>query len=138
MEVAFEKILVAIDGSETSKRLLDYVRPLSAINESEVLIYHVRQQAYSGLAIREVGPIPVITTDSAAKELVNAGIRAQSIEEEAYWGHTANSIVDAANRYSANLIVIGTRGLSRLPAAVLGSVAYKVLHLAKQPVLVIP
>lgn len=61
-----------------------------------------------------------------------------AVEEEAYWAHTADAIVKAADRYSAKAIVIGTKGRSRMTAVVLGSVAYKVLHLSRVPVLVIP
>ncbi len=60
------------------------------------------------------------------------------MEEEAFWKHTARTIVEAANRESASLIVMGSRGRSKLPALMLGSVAYEVLHLTNMPVLVVP
>jgi nucleotide-binding universal stress UspA family protein len=138
MGLTYEKVLVAIDGSESSTRILEHVRALAAIHQSEVIVYHVRQKAYSGASTIEVDPPPAVSTEHAVNELKGDGISARAIEENAYWGHTANAILDAAGRYSVKAIVIGTRGRSRLPAAVLGSVAYKVLHLSELPVLVIP
>jgi nucleotide-binding universal stress UspA family protein len=138
MAPTYEKVLVAIDGSEMSERVLEHVLLLAPIHDSEVIVYHVRQKAYAGTAILDVGPPPVVSPQEAAEELTRAGIRARYLEEDAYWGDTANAIVGAANREDAKVIMIGTRGLSKLPSVVLGSVAYKVLHLATQPVFVVP
>lgn len=49
----------------------------------------------------------------------------------------AEAIVEVASVRDADLIVVGSRGLSRLRAA-LGSVSYDVLHRADRPVLVVP
>jgi nucleotide-binding universal stress UspA family protein len=46
-------------------------------------------------------------------------------------------IVDAASRLDVGLIVMGTHGHRRLPRAILGSVAEKVVRLASVPVLTI-
>ena len=138
MEKTYDKVLVAIDGSETSTNVLEHARRLAGIHDSEVIVYHVRQKAYSGASTISIGSRPVITAQAAAEQLAEDGIRVRALEEDAQWAHTANSIIEAAERESADVIVIGSRGLSRLPAMLLGSVAYKVLHLANQPVLVIP
>jgi nucleotide-binding universal stress UspA family protein len=138
MSYVFDRVLVAIDGSEASHNVLAHAVALARINDSEVIVYHVRQKAYSGASTISVGPAEVISAQEAASELKGAGIRARALEEDAHWGHTADSIIDTANRESAKVIVIGSRGLSRLPALLLGSVAYKLLHLSTLPVLVIP
>jgi nucleotide-binding universal stress UspA family protein len=134
----YDTVLVAIDGTEDSSRILEHVGALAPIHRSEVIVFHVRQKAYSGAATVDVDPTPVISAQDAVAELRRAGVRARAVEEDAYWAHTADAIVEAAERYSASAIVMGTRGRSRMTAVVLGSVAYKVLHLSKQPVLVIP
>jgi nucleotide-binding universal stress UspA family protein len=134
----YDKVLVAIDGTESSSRVLEHVRVLAAIHDSEVIVFHVRQLAYSGASTLHVGPSVEISAEEAAANLVKAGIGARAVEEDAYWGHTADSIVQAADREQAKVIVIGTRGRGKTAAVLLGSVAYKVLHLAKQPVLAIP
>jgi nucleotide-binding universal stress UspA family protein len=130
MGSADQKVLVAIDGSEASERMLDHVHILAAIHDSEVIVYHVHPKAYSGAATIALDDVPVVSTDDAAKKLNEAGLTAHAVEEDAYWGHIANAIVDSAERYSVKAIVIGTHGRSRMSSVVLGSVAYKVLHLA--------
>lgn len=134
----YDKVLVAIDGTEDSNRILDHVAALAPIHDSEVIVFHVRQLAYSGAATLQVGPPEEITVEDATRRLGQAGIRARAVVEDAYWGQTADAIVEAAQGNGAKAIVIGTRGRSKAAAVVLGSVAYRVLHLANQPVLVIP
>jgi nucleotide-binding universal stress UspA family protein len=138
VKLTYDKVLVAIDGTETSNHLLDHVRALAPIHNSEVIVYHVHQKAYSGAATIDMDPLAVVSTDQAVKDLTDAGITARALEEDAQWAQTADFIVDAADRESVKVIVMGSRGRSRLTSILLGSVAYKVLHLAKQPVLVIP
>ena len=138
MTSRYDKVLVAIDGSESSKRILEHTRFLAATHDSEVVVFHVRQLAYSGMATLDVG-IPVeVSAEDAAANLRDQGISARALEEAAYWGTTADSIVEAANREQVKVIVIGTRGKGKTAAVLLGSVAYKILHLAELPVLVIP
>jgi nucleotide-binding universal stress UspA family protein len=50
----------------------------------------------------------------------------------------AHSIVDIADKSNADLIVAGTRGHSLVEGLLLGSVTQRLLHIAKQPVLVVP
>lgn len=47
-------------------------------------------------------------------------------------------ILDAADAYDAELIVLGTRGHSAAPAGLLGSVAYGVAFHSARPVLIVP
>jgi len=53
-------------------------------------------------------------------------------------GDPAATIAATAQRLAATEIVMGTRGMSALGHLGLGSVAYKVLHLARQPVTLVP
>jgi nucleotide-binding universal stress UspA family protein len=53
-------------------------------------------------------------------------------------GDPAAAIAAAALRLRAGEIVLGSRGLSALGHLGLGSVAYKVVHLARQPVTLVP
>jgi nucleotide-binding universal stress UspA family protein len=52
-------------------------------------------------------------------------------------GEPAATILDEATRLGVDEIIIGSRGLRPIGAALLGSVAYKVLHEAKIPVVVV-
>lgn len=52
-------------------------------------------------------------------------------------GDFADEIMDAADAYLADMIVVGSRGLGSLRGVVLGSVSQKVLHYARQAVLAV-
>ena len=52
-------------------------------------------------------------------------------------GQIAESIVDHTRRIGADMIVMGTRGMTALSNMVMGSVATRVLHLAHVPVVLI-
>ena len=53
-------------------------------------------------------------------------------------GGPAHGIDDIANRADADLIVVGTRGHTALSNLMLGSVAQRLLAIAKRPVFVVP
>jgi nucleotide-binding universal stress UspA family protein len=46
--------------------------------------------------------------------------------------------VDIADRTGGDLIVMGTRGHSSIAGIALGSVAQRLLHIAKRPTLAVP
>ena len=54
------------------------------------------------------------------------------------YGHPAEAILGAADRYHVDLIVMGTRGRGRLLEAVIGSVAHHVLRHAHTAVMIVP
>ena len=56
---------------------------------------------------------------------------------ETLYGHAAREIVEDADEHDVDAIVMGSRGRSDLEGLVLGSVAHKVLHLSKRPVLIV-
>ena len=67
-----------------------------------------------------------------------AGLKAQpEIAEVSYQG-TSHTILDVADEYDAELIVLGARGLSTFKSIVLGSVSHSVSQHAHLPVLVVP
>jgi nucleotide-binding universal stress UspA family protein len=86
MSARYDKVLVAIDGSESSGRILEHTRILAAIHESEVVVLHVRQLAYSGASTLDVGGPLEVSAEDAAADLREAGISARSLEEDAYLG----------------------------------------------------
>jgi nucleotide-binding universal stress UspA family protein len=53
-------------------------------------------------------------------------------------GEPAQRILEEAARLRASGIVIGSRGLNTVQSLLLGSVAYKVMHLSPVPVMVVP
>lgn len=54
------------------------------------------------------------------------------------WGIPKHSILKAVDKYEANLVVMGSRGLGALSRAILGSVSDYVLHHVNVPVIIVP
>ena len=66
----------------------------------------------------------------------SAGFAAEGLSERAV-GPIWKAVLDAAYRYDCAAIVVGSRGLTGISAA-LGSVSNPVVHQSRRPVLVVP
>ena len=71
---------------------------------------------------------------AVAKDLRDAGIQVEEVTRE---GYPATVIEEEAVRQEADLIVIGTRGLSGIKHLLLGSIAERVVQKAPCPVLTV-
>ncbi len=97
--------------------------------------------AMGGLELSTYAPMPA--PKSAIEHLGNAILdRADNVARDSgmqqvsrvlAYGNAAEEIVAQAENAKADLIVIGTRGLSDLKGLVMGSVSHKVIHLASCP-----
>lgn len=135
----FDRIVLAIDGSEPSHRAEETAATLAGLAGSEVIVLHVRELEPMGRA----GPISLERPSEAANlvtrvvaELQAHGVNARGQAFAAISGHIAPQIIETAKTENADLIVLGTRGLSDFTALLVGSVAHKVIHHAHCPVLV--
>jgi nucleotide-binding universal stress UspA family protein len=137
----FKTILWATDGSETAAQALPYVLELTENASAKLVIGHVRE-IYGG---RSAGyPVYADDTDIRAqvekqvKDLAETGVNATFVERNAMQGHTAKMIGEIAEEHGAELIVVGTRGHSRIGTLLIGSVTQELLHQHKAPVLAVP
>jgi nucleotide-binding universal stress UspA family protein len=103
------------------------------------------QDTLGGLEFSAMAPIPAprSATDFIGNTLLEEaeGIaRTNNIAEISrmlVYGTAADNIIDAARTAGADLIVIGTRGLSDLRGLVVGSVSHKVMQMADCPCLMV-
>jgi len=145
----FERIVAAIDtDTERAAQVIQAAQELAQAFHSEVLVAHVRQLERSGAMVTAgrpgaLPPAVSFETEETAQELVDtaigqlqqAGIRASGqIGPGA--GSTARELLDIAQRFGANLIVVGDRD-SRVTDVVLGGVSHRIVHLANCPVLLV-
>jgi nucleotide-binding universal stress UspA family protein len=137
----YEKILVAVDHSDVTPRVLEATRGLAALANGEVWVIHVREHETTGrkgpLTSRESTDEAGAKVTGAVEALSQAGIKAHGVIREAVFGHAAREIVDEAKEHGADTIVMGSRGRGDLAGLLLGSTAHKVIHLADRPVLVV-
>jgi nucleotide-binding universal stress UspA family protein len=136
------RLLVAIDGSEHSRRALDYAARRAKCMPCKIHLLHVEKPVMAW----EVGPVSSSEAVSEVREaeskvVLDAGAghfdQATEVERHAVTGEPAATILELATKLAVDEIIIGSRGLRPVGAALLGSVAYKVLHEAKVAVVVV-
>lgn len=137
-------ILVAVDGSTHAIAAVDWASDIAIKYTAKLVIVHVvtdaqllpvpdEVQQYAAAEHIHVGDV----IDSFAREVVHAAEqRARSygtpfVESIVEVGRPADVILARADRMRVELIVMGRRGLGRLPGLALGSVSSKVLELAE-------
>lgn len=131
----FERILLAVDGSDHSKKAAAAATEVARSSGGEVYVLHVHEE----------GVISPMETPSEATDLVNGvvdtlrrdGVKAEGEVATARSGQAAPEILDMAKALQSGLIVMGTRGLSDFSALLVGSMAHKILHHAECPVLLV-
>lgn len=136
----YKSLLVAVDHSEITERVLGAARELASLSHGDVRVLHLREREVlpkAGLVARESRDEAQAMVDAAVEELTAAGITACGEVRNTIFGYAAREIVDDAMEHDVGVIVMGSRGRGDLAGLVLGSTAHKVLHLADRPVLVI-
>ncbi|HZD78755.1 MAG TPA: universal stress protein [Actinomycetota bacterium] len=133
----FEKILLAVDGSEPSQRAVEVAAQEAIAHRAEVLVLHVCEQELTWAVEVEAPSEAAGLIDGVVADLKDRGVSARGDVLRAPLGQTPRVILNVARDESADLIVMGTRGLSDWGRLLMGSVAHKVVHLATCPVLVV-
>jgi nucleotide-binding universal stress UspA family protein len=136
------RILMAVDGSESSDRAVSHLLKKLAWYKDAIEIHLLNVQA--PLPERVARAVPGGQLDNYHRENGEAALAsARAIFDAAKVpyathigvGEPAHVIVGYAKERSIDQIVMGTRGLGTVTGMVLGSVTTKVLSLAEVPVL---
>jgi nucleotide-binding universal stress UspA family protein len=138
-----DRIVVGVDGSETSQRALAWAARESTVRQTPLTIVHTYSLAYlhefeyaaPALHPDMLEQAAHQTVDRALAGIDTTGLPAAAERVVANTGAAA-AILDAAG--DASLVVIGSRGMGDIKGFVLGSVSHQVTHHAPCPVVVIP
>jgi len=143
-------ILIAYDGSDDAKAAVARASKLMPGQPTTVLTVWQRfvdSMAHSGAGVPMMVDFDAVDdgTEKLAKEraeegaklATEAGLQAKA-ETAVVRTTVAEAIIDAAGTVDADAIVMGTRGLTGLKSAVLGSVSHHVLQHVDRPVIVVP
>lgn len=135
----FARILVAVDGSPESGKTIPVALDLAQKYGSTVTVIHVREhEKYEGSDVDLGPPIPAeALIEGVVARFREAGVDAKGVIRRVAPGRTHEQIVDVAKESAAELIVMGTRGMTELKSMLLGGVANKVVHHATCPVLLV-
>jgi nucleotide-binding universal stress UspA family protein len=142
---AVERILVPVDFSEHSKRALAYAKELAAAYQTRLQLLHVVEEVIHPAFYRASGPsILALKPDlrtTVEHELRNFLKEIKGPEAAADFyvieGRAAHAIVNFAESYHSDLVVISTHGLTGLVHMLHGSVTEKVVRTAPCPVLTV-
>jgi nucleotide-binding universal stress UspA family protein len=136
----FHTILLAVDGSDHSKKAISAAGQLAEVFHGEVIVCHVRERGapkFVDLVREETDGESGELADQVARELKDSGISARPDHRATVMGRVAGEILAAASDHNADIIVMGSRGLGEFAALMIGSVTHNVLHAATCPVLVV-
>jgi nucleotide-binding universal stress UspA family protein len=146
-ELPFRRILVPVDGSETSMSVIGSTEKFAQLYGSEILVLHVVPPYMptgallpgmeAAFPITRPEPLPSdedAITQKAAERFRHAGLKASRVTVE---GEPASEILDLSLNRGADLIAIGTHGRSGLGRWALGSVAERVLRSTEVPLLLV-
>ena len=144
-----KKILVATDASAASSRAVSFAARLSVQHEAEMLILNVIRDMQLPEELKAAPEFEDflnarddLMRKAADQILKNAKQKARkdgakNIQIAIGSGDPATSVAGFAKRRNVDLIVVGTRGLSKIKAASMGSVSRKLLDLTDVNCLVI-
>jgi nucleotide-binding universal stress UspA family protein len=156
---SFERILVAYDGTEMSKRALGYAAYISKISDSEIVIVNIVEANRDS---NNVLPVTInanlegkeeqidiagnqrgVLLDEPLREVVNemttackaAGVT-RKITYEMRRGNPADEIINLSNLTQFDLIVMGSRRIASMIGGI-GSTTRKVVTTIKTPLLIV-
>lgn len=135
----FKKIIVGIDFSDASTRAVNVAVALAKGLGAEVVLVHAiapgAEQADSGDMVESVRPgIERQLREICERYAAESGVK---MDWGVVDGAPADEIATFAERWQGDVIVVGTTGRSGLARALLGSVAERLLRIAKVPVMVV-
>ncbi|HMA87945.1 MAG TPA: universal stress protein [Burkholderiales bacterium] len=143
----YKRILVAVDGSDTSKRALREALQLAKDGKSALRVLHVLDlvtfstDTPSGFAAYEdalrVGGEQMLSDASDMAEKAGVACETKLLELEERGRRIAEEIARDAEAWRAELIVIGTHGRRGMSRLFLGSVAESLVRIARAPVLLV-
>lgn len=140
------KVLIAYDGSEPSKRALQYIIDFTSYLARPLEVHVVNVQNgpviygdyLTGAMVEQINDGLLAAAqrvlDEAGKLLTVANV---TFETHAAIGNVAEQIESAVRQLSCDTVVMGTRGLGSIGGLLLGSVANRVIHDVSVPVLLI-
>ncbi|MDP5274569.1 universal stress protein [Chengkuizengella axinellae] len=139
----FNKIMLAIDGSEHAQRAADKAIDLvKELSNASVTILHVVSKAPSRAKLLQSNfDVKSILKEEAHHILhsVEEKFKGKGVDYqfEVALGDASHEIVEYAEKKNYDLIIIGSRGLNALGEMLLGSVSHQVAHDAHCPVMIV-
>jgi len=149
----FKSVLVAVDGSDHSKRAVACAASIAGKFDAQLIVMHVMKHIGSDRVPKslkhlariehiEVSEADIlqstadgITTEARDLAETNGAIDIETIVET---GDPADRIVEYCNARNVDLVVMGRRGLGDVASLLLGSVSHKLAQRTSSACLTVP
>lgn len=135
-----EKVLLAVDHSDHSAKALEIASEMARKAGTEVRVLHVQELGWGF----RMGEIPLEEREEAEQvvaamleKLGASGVQASGVIRSALTSRIAGEIIEEARESGCSGIVMGSRGLSGIEGALVGSTTQRVLHHSSIPVVVV-
>jgi nucleotide-binding universal stress UspA family protein len=144
----YGRILVPIDGSPTADRGLDEAITLARLNGGSIRLLHVLDvlvfvtgfetgATYTNTVLPALRQHCDRILTAGRERVAAAGVPVETEVAECFARRPSDVIVEQADAWPADLIVLGTHGRRGVNRALLGSDAEQVLRIAPVPVLLV-
>lgn len=136
----FKKILVGVGGSEDATETVPVVAAVARAFDAEVLVLHMRERIVTSVATIEKETIPESFQfgEDVARRLVELGVNASSDIDSHRPENLAKFILDRADEFGADLIVIGSHHAHGLRDRMFGDIGKTLVHGSHCPLLLMP
>lgn len=144
----YQRILVPIDGSETSARGLSEAVGLARLTGAQMRLLHVVDELSFALGAGEglslTGDVLNMLREAGAAILAQgaatvraAGLQVDTVLKDSFAGRVCDLVVAEAAAWPADLIVLGTHGRRGIGRLFMGSDAENIVRSARTPVLLL-
>ena len=137
----YSSLLVPFDGSDSSKKALMRACELSKLDGGDITVLYVipryeemvnfyKTEAITKSLFQEAEKI----ADAAKKLAAEQGVQIKAVVQE---GHASEKIVEIADKFKNDLIIMGTHGWRGMNKAIMGSTAERIIASAARPILIV-
>ncbi len=136
----YESVLVPYDGSEGAAEVLHHASEIAHWTDATLNVLYVADTTRDSVTVVEGHTVDALerkgedVVEEAAETLDTLG---NSYETDIVQGNPAPTIVDYAERYDQDLVVMATHGREGISRYLNGSVSEKVVRLSSVPVLTV-
>ncbi|WP_324666163.1 universal stress protein [Haloarcula sediminis] len=134
----YESILLPVDGSEHAAKIVQHAAELAQWTEAKIQVVFVADTSRDSVTVVDGSVVDALEQEGepivsdVVSTLDSLGVKHGT---DIIQGSPAPTIVDYAERYDYDLIVLPTHGRTGIPRYLLGSVTEKVVRLSDVPVL---
>jgi nucleotide-binding universal stress UspA family protein len=138
------KILVPVDFSPESENALQYaIKIAKSADKASIILHHsIFVKDVMADLLEKIKDVLIAETEkelaALLKKCTSKEIENVDFKTDYVFGYPEESILQVAEKFHSNIIIMGTKGASGIEKFLIGSVASKVLENANIPVLIVP